>query len=198
MTWIQKCAAYPEDGASAVCTLGPNHEGDHNWSPTWDALEAMDLERVEVLEARDQQTRSAEAEALWAQLPEFMNGHMVIGLDPDAEDLTAEGAHAAGYPDHDVNVGGIEEADMIASYDPGAGLQRPVLDIDFPAALVPSTTPGHFHLYLDKPMSWEAYKDLLLALARADIIEDGYAQAALRRGYTSARLPWIRKPEPSE
>jgi hypothetical protein len=76
---------------------------------------------------------------------------------------------------------------------PGPRRHRPILDIDFPAQLVPSTTPGHFHLYLDVEVPHEAYMILLDALSAAGIIEPGYARASKARGHTDARLPWIRK-----
>ena len=70
---------------------------------------------------------------------------------------------------------------------------RPVLDIDFPAALVPSTTPGHFHLYLDRALSWDDYEKLLRVLAEVGIIEQGYANVSIERRHTAVRVPWIRK-----
>lgn len=70
---------------------------------------------------------------------------------------------------------------------------RPVLDIDLPAQLIPSSTPGHFHLYIDKPMSWATYVCLLRALEEAGIIEPGYTRASERRGYSAVRMPWVRK-----
>jgi hypothetical protein len=70
---------------------------------------------------------------------------------------------------------------------------RPVLDLDLPAQLIPSSTPGHFHLYLDVELSHSTYMDLLTALAAAGIIERGYADASRERGYTAVRLPWVRK-----
>lgn len=70
----------------------------------------------------------------------------------------------------------------------GMRLHAPVLDIDYPARLVPSSTPGHFHLYLDKPMPWPRYAFLLWALSVAGIIEPGYARAGLRRRGTFARV----------
>jgi len=70
---------------------------------------------------------------------------------------------------------------------------KPILDIDFPAKLVPSSTEGHFHLYLDKELSWEQYEKLLRALADAGIIEQGYANASIERRYSAARLPWVKK-----
>lgn len=73
------------------------------------------------------------------------------------------------------------------------GKHKPVLDIDMPVTLVPSTTPGHFHLYIDKELDWFAYAGLLTALAQCGIIEDGYLGASLQRGYSACRLPWVKK-----
>lgn len=124
---------------------------------------------------------------LTAQLPEFVRGHQLAKI-PDAT-TTAEDDYSAAH----VRTEDIADAHIVLSEDPAAGLHRPVLDIDFPAALIPSSTPGHFHLYLDKPMGLATYEELLVALAAAGIIEDGYANVSLARGYTSARLPWVRK-----
>lgn len=70
----------------------------------------------------------------------------------------------------------------------------PVLDLDFPAVLIPSSTPGHFHLYLDKPMEWSKYETLLHALADAGVIERGYANASIARRATFVRDPESHKP----
>lgn len=75
----------------------------------------------------------------------------------------------------------------------GKDTHKVILDIDLPAKLIPSSTPGHFHLYIDKAVPWEDYLDVLRALAKAGIIEQGYLGASEQRGYTSARLPWIKK-----
>lgn len=69
----------------------------------------------------------------------------------------------------------------------------PVLDIDIPHELVPSSTPGHSHLYLDIPMTWRQYKRLLKALARAGVVEKGYVEASIRRKHTAVRVPWLKK-----
>lgn len=69
----------------------------------------------------------------------------------------------------------------------------PVLDLDFPAALISSTNPGHFHLYLGKRLSYGDYVKLLTVLGEVGILEEGYVAASLRRGYTAVRLPWISK-----
>lgn len=70
---------------------------------------------------------------------------------------------------------------------------RVVLDIDMEAELIPSSTPGHYHLYLDHELPWPKYEALLLALAAAGVIEEGYAEACIRRGASCVRLPWVKK-----
>ena len=123
---------------------------------------------------------------LLEQLPTFIRGHQLANIpDGDAEDDYYESEH--------VETENIEAADIILSFDKATKEHRPVLDIDFPLHVVPSSTEGHFHLYLDKPMSWFKYKRLISALADAGIIEDGYAAVSLDRKYTSVRLPWVKK-----
>ncbi|QXO13727.1 hypothetical protein SEA_DUMPTRUCK_75 [Gordonia phage DumpTruck] len=72
---------------------------------------------------------------------------------------------------------------------------KPILDIDFEAALVPSTTEGHYHLFLDKEMEWRDYEKLLRVLAEVGILEPGYVKAAQRRKATWVRAPWTKKPQ---
>ena len=92
-----------------------------------------------------------------------------------------------------------EVREQVATGDPAASLvssllvgshniHAPALDIDFPATLVPSSTPGHFHLYLDCPMPWRRYRRLLRALARAGIIERSWYKAAVYRRATHLRI----------
>lgn len=69
------------------------------------------------------------------------------------------------------------------------GIHAPVFDIDFPVRAIPSRTPGHYHLYIDKAVSWEDYKELLNVLAKVGIVEKGYVSAAIAKGGTFVRLP---------
>ena len=73
------------------------------------------------------------------------------------------------------------------------GKHLPVLDIDFDAALIASSTAGHFHLYLNKELTWEAYAKLLEALYEAGIIQEGYYKMAIARGKTFVRCPGVYK-----
>lgn len=87
----------------------------------------------------------------------------------------------------------VAQANVITSRVVGTDLHKPVLDLDLPAKLLPSSTTGHFHLLIDRAMSWETYGALLNALADAGLVEPGYVSASLDRGYTAVRLPWVRK-----
>ena len=73
------------------------------------------------------------------------------------------------------------------------GNHVPTLDLDVPHYFVPSSTPGHSHLYIDVPMSWRKYKRLLRALYRAGIIERGFYKFSVRRGASFVRKPGIKK-----
>ena len=69
---------------------------------------------------------------------------------------------------------------------------RPMIDLDFDAALLPSSTPGHWHLYLDKVMDDETYKEFIKAMNHFGIVANGNVNQ-LKKGGTFLRLPHVRK-----
>lgn len=69
----------------------------------------------------------------------------------------------------------------------------PCIDLDFPCELIESSTPGHFHLYLNKETTWENYKLLLDALLRCGYIEEGFHNQAIQAGQTFVRQPGVYK-----
>jgi hypothetical protein len=90
--------------------------------------------------------------------------------------------------------------DHIADPTAGSGFRSVprhavLLDIDYPAYLVESSSPGHYHLYLDPPLGvrHEDYMELLALLGRIGIIERGYAEVSIKRGHSDLRLPWVTK-----
>jgi hypothetical protein len=91
---------------------------------------------------------------------------------------------------------GINDADLVISR--GNDMHYPVIDLDVPAMLIKSTTEGHSHLYINVAVPWTRYVRLLEALVWAGIVEPGYVNAAIARGYSAARLPWIRKNKENE
>lgn len=93
----------------------------------------------------------------------------------------------------------VNEAHVTTSKVAGKeNIHKLVIDLDLPAALIPSSTPGHFHLYVDKEIEERAYFDVLDALANAGLIEQGYLGASQARGFTAVRLPWVRKQDATE
>lgn len=59
---------------------------------------------------------------------------------------------------------------------------------------VPSTTPGHHHVYIDWPFTWGEFTEMLITLNDRGVIEDGYLRAARNRGYTAVRKEGVLKP----
>ena len=77
-------------------------------------------------------------------------------------------------------------------------LHAPALDIDLPCQLIPSSTEGHFHLYIDKAMPWRQYRKLLDVLAECGIIEKGYRDAAISERRTILRKEGVYKTPEAE
>jgi hypothetical protein len=69
----------------------------------------------------------------------------------------------------------------------------PVLDIDVPIRVVPSSTPGKSHLYIDVVLTKAQYDSLMNVLCDVGIIEDNYYKAYTEQGFSCVRLPWVRK-----
>lgn len=85
-----------------------------------------------------------------------------------------------------------EHANLVSSEGP-YNLHYPVIDLDFPAHLEPSTTPGHYHLYLERPVTWHQYRRLLRSLHQAGIIEKGFCALSIKRGASFVRKPGHKK-----
>lgn len=78
------------------------------------------------------------------------------------------------------------------------GWQAPVLDIDVPCTYVPSSTPGHGHLYIDHQMTLDQYRRLIEVMVEVGIVEKGILCSLEQRGFTCVRLPWVTKPKYEE
>jgi hypothetical protein len=110
-------------------------------------------------------------------------------------------------PGIDREVADLDEANVISSVrkliwgrndelpDERTRRHAVLLDLDYPAHLIESSTPGHFHLYLDVPngVPHKDYMELLDLLARCGVIERGYADVSIARGHSDLRLPWVHK-----
>lgn len=71
----------------------------------------------------------------------------------------------------------------------------PLIDLDIPVNIVPSSRVGQTHLYINHPVTQEGLFEILDVLAKHGIVEPGYARAAKSRGYSAVRLPWVKKKE---
>lgn len=84
------------------------------------------------------------------------------------------------------------EANLIGSLTDD-GRHMPVIDLDVPVSLLPSSTEGHSHLYIDTPMSWWRYRMLLRRLHKAGIIETGFYEMSIKRKQSFLRREGITK-----
>ena len=89
------------------------------------------------------------------------------------------------------------DANLVGSSSSPCGtFHQPVIDLDFPAHLEPSTTKGHFHLYLNKDVKWEPFLKVLEAMKDAGLVEEGFYEMTKRRGQAFVRRPGVhKKPE---
>lgn len=69
-------------------------------------------------------------------------------------------------------------------------VKLPTLPLNVLAQAYPSSTTGHFHLFLEKEMPWDDYKNLLIALRDADVIGQDFAAMCLEW-----RVSFLLKPE---
>lgn len=75
----------------------------------------------------------------------------------------------------------------------GEDMHWPVLDLDMSCHLIPSSTEGHFHLVIEKPMKWDHYEELLRTMNDFGLLETGYVDVARKRKYTTIRRPGVTK-----
>lgn len=71
----------------------------------------------------------------------------------------------------------------------------PVIDLDVESFLVPSTTEGHSHLYINVPVTFDGLVEILTVLNKHGIVQDGYLRATVSRGYSAVRYPGTPKIE---
>ena len=87
----------------------------------------------------------------------------------------------------------VVSSEVRGSYSLGGDEHIVALDIDHEAWLIPSTNPGHSHLYVAVTCQWNKYVKFLEAAADIGLVEPGYVAASKRRGATYLRVPWLQK-----
>lgn len=115
--------------------------------------------------------------------------------DPDPAEERKDVGNVRGLTWMDHDPAGLVISSRLTREETGDDLHAPVIDLDLPARLVPSATPGHFHLFLDVAMDWPTYVHLLEALAEAGLVQPGYVDACVVRGTTDVRAyPETKRP----
>lgn len=109
-----------------------------------------------------------------------------VEWDEDNYDGPREPAGTTVAPEPGANV-------VASTIENSDSLHTLMLDLDVPATLVPSSTEGHSHLYIDVPVDWPKYQKVLEALADAGVLEPGYVSASIERQHTALRLPGVKK-----
>lgn len=79
-----------------------------------------------------------------------------------------------------------DEANLVSSLT-ASGKHMPAIDIDLPVRVAPSSTEGHFHLFIDKEIEAEHYWQILRALYEAGIVERGFYELSVTRGASFLR-----------
>jgi len=128
------------------------------------------------------------------QLPSFVKGHRtyraIVEVDSETDPIDLQYPNAVEDVPQNSNLIGSH----CGTYSYGKErMHRPMLDLDFPAKLVPSTTPGHSHLYIDVAVHEVAYEKMLSAMVDAGLIQYGFYQSFLRNRQTTLRLPGVKK-----
>lgn len=120
-----------------------------------------------------------------------LDPHCQAKMTPAMLDAVENDTYEKGGP---LNEPDAEHAANLVSSLCTDGLHRPALDIDVECELIESSTPGHHHLYFPTiALTWDAYQELLKALADAGIIEQRYADHSVERGQTLLRPPGVER-----
>jgi len=74
-----------------------------------------------------------------------------------------------------------------SSTDPD--IHMAIFDVDLEVQAIPSKTPGHYHLYFDRRMSWRQYKKVMKAMAEAGLVDKQWVKMTIRRKQGMLRMP---------
>lgn len=119
------------------------------------------------------------------------------------EGVERDGVNAAGSEDFDYELDRVVKPPVVPVAQANVssslltnGKHAPAIDLDIEALLVPSSTEGHSHLYINHELTWKQYRRLLKVMRDVGLVQEGFYRSAVRRGCTLLRLPHIRKAVP--
>ncbi|RZU30630.1 hypothetical protein [Blastococcus saxobsidens] len=184
----EQADAYAADGAPLV-DGEPVRRDDAGFSETqrqWAAADRFYVDPEEAAAAKKAQKR-------WRRISdEFRAAVLAIGrlthYHPSVDSQTYPVDRVFKLP-----VVPADEANVASSLLTN-GRHAPAIDVDLPVHAVPSSTPGHSHLYIDAELTWDDYLRLLTVMAEVGLVEEGFLDSARKRGTTLLRLPGVTKP----
>ena len=89
------------------------------------------------------------------------------------------------------------EPNCVTSWCPEDGVHRLVLDLDFECRLIPSSSPGCYHLYLDGlDLDSSGAKRILAQLSLHGVVEEGFARNFRKDGKLCVRATNVKKRQP--
>lgn len=135
--------------------------------------------------------RITEAAPALSDLSAYQHRYFSVNFEPgqDSDDPNQPESHRQA----DLEQAHTWSSELVDAEGNRTGYHTVMLDIDHPVRVLPSSTQGHYHLYIDVPVGDTEYFTLLDALSLAGIVEEGYVQASKVRAGTHLRLPWIGK-----
>lgn len=88
---------------------------------------------------------------------------------------------------------GFTTDDLVRETAIRSDAETTVIFFTVPVNLIASSTPGHFHLYVEHEITWRKYRKFLLALQAAGIIGKDFADMSLKCKASYVRRPGIDK-----
>lgn len=132
-----------------------------------------------------------------SKLPEWLHRQKFATTVNGKLQGDSSGLKAAGIP-FAADRKGADPVDALlicAEQDGPVPTYRLLLDLDVPVHVEKSTN-GNTHLYVDVPMTREQHDIVLGALAKAGVIEEGYAEVGITGAFgATLRPPWVKKGE---
>lgn len=108
------------------------------------------------------------------------------------EELARFDAAARKYGQHIMPIDEAHPANCVISGAPDGpySMHGPILDDDGGLfRVVPSRTPGHQHVYVNKSIPWAKFERLLRVLADCELIDRSWAELSIQQGTATLRLP---------
>lgn len=125
-----------------------------------------------------------------SDLPDWVRDNQAYCINLTKVDDSSEGVQVD--KPRPANVGGT--ANVLSSRTASSpSVHYPMIDLDVSHALIPSSTPGHAHLYINVPLASSEYRNVLVALRAAGIIQQGILDQFDTHGATFLRLPDVKK-----